>query len=79
MAIAGIPWWTTDIGGFMYGNPKDKKFVELLERWFEFAVFTPIMRLHGDRDPHDIEPLEKVKTWGGGYLYTGQANEIWSL
>ncbi len=77
MGLAGIPWWTTDIGGFMFGNPKDKKFVELLERWFEFAVFTPILRLHGDRDPHDIEPLEKVKDWGGGYLYTGQPNEIW--
>lgn len=78
MGLSGIPWWTTDIGGFMYGNPKDKKFVELLERWFEFAVFTPILRLHGDRDPHDIEPLEKEKDWGGGYLYTGQPNEIWS-
>jgi alpha-D-xyloside xylohydrolase len=77
MGLAGIPWWTTDIGGFMYGNPKDPAFVELLERWFEFAVFTPILRLHGDRDPHDIEPLEKVKDWGGGYLYTGQPNEIW--
>ena len=78
IGLAGIPWWTTDIGGFMYGNPNDKKCVELLERWFEFAVFTPILRLHGDRDPHDIEPLEKEKTWGGGYLFTGQPNEIWS-
>ncbi len=80
MGLAGIPWWTTDIGGFMYGNPKDKKFVELLERWFEFAVFTPILRLHGDRDPHDIPPLCKdpQQDYGGGYLYTGQPNEIWS-
>lgn len=76
MGLAGIPWWTTDIGGFMYGNPKDPAFVELLERWFEFAVFTPILRLHGDRDPHDIPPLSD-KDFGGGYLYTGQPNEIW--
>lgn len=80
MGLAGIPWWTTDIGGFMYGNPKDPAFVELLERWFEFAVFSPILRLHGDRDPHDIPPLDKDpnRGYGGGYLYTGQNNEIWS-
>lgn len=80
MGIAGIPWWTTDIGGFMYGNPKDPKFVHLLERWFEWAVFTPILRLHGDRDPHDIPPLDKdpERGYGGGYLYTGHENEIWS-
>ena len=80
IGLAGIPWWTTDIGGFMYGNPKDPAFVELLERWFEFAVFTPILRLHGDRDPHDIPPLDKDpnRGYGGGYLFTGQPNEIWS-
>ncbi|MCQ2588870.1 MAG: family 31 glucosidase [Treponema sp.] len=80
IGIAGIPWWTTDAGGFMYGNPKDPAFVELLERWFEFAVFTPILRLHGDRDPHDIPPLDKdpQRGYGGGYLYTGHDNEIWS-
>ena len=80
IGLAGIPWWTTDIGGFMYGNPADPGFVELLERWFEFAVFTPILRLHGDRDPHDIPPLDKdpERGYGGGYLYTGRPNEIWS-
>ena len=80
MGLAGIPWWTTDIGGFMFGNPKDPAFVELLLRWFEFAVFTPVLRLHGDRDPHDIPPLDKdpQRGYGGGYLYTGQPNEIWS-
>ena len=38
------------------------------------------MRLHGDRDPHDIPPLDKDpnRGYGGGYLYTGQNNEIWS-
>ena len=80
MGLAGIPWWTTDIGGFMYGNPEDPKFVELLERWFEWAVWSPILRLHGDRDPHDIPPLDKdpQRGYGGGYLYTGRPNEIWS-
>lgn len=80
IGLAGIPWWTTDIGGFMYGNPEDPKFVELLERWFEWAVWSPILRLHGDRDPHDTPPLDKdpERGYGGGYLYTGRPNEIWS-
>lgn len=80
IGLAGIPWWTTDIGGFMYGNPEDPAFVQLLERWFEWAVFTPILRLHGDRDPHDTPPLDKdpERGYGGGYLYTGRPNEIWS-
>lgn len=80
MGLAGIPWWTTDIGGFMYGNPEDPAFVQLLERWFEWAVFSPILRLHGDRDPHDTPPLDKDphRGYGGGYLYTGRPNEIWS-
>ena len=80
IGLAGIPWWTTDIGGFMYGNPEDPEFVELLERWFEWAVWSPILRLHGDRDPHDTPPLDKdpERGYGGGYLYTGRPNEIWS-
>ena len=80
MGLAGFPWWNTDIGGFMYGNPEDPAFVELLERWAQFAVFSPIMRLHGDRDPHDTPPLCKdpQQDYGGGYLYTGRPNEIWS-
>ena len=76
MGLSGIAWWTTDIGGFMWGNVHDKGFIELLERWFEWAVFMPIMRLHGDRDPHDIPPLSD-KDYGGGYLFTGSPNEIW--
>ena len=80
MGLAGIPWWTTDIGGFMWGNVNDPAFKELLLRWFEFGVFLPVMRLHGDRDPHDIPPLDKdpERGYGGGYLFTGRDNEIWS-
>ena len=61
----------------MWGNIHDEKFIHLLTRWFEFAVYTPIMRLHGDRDPHDIPPLS-TNDFGGGYLFTGADNEIWS-
>lgn len=77
IGLAGIPWWTSDIGGFMDGNIHDPDFVQLLIRWFQFAVFCPIMRMHGDREPHDIPPLDD-KDYGGGYLFTGQPNELWS-
>lgn len=77
IGLAGIPWWTTDIGGFMGGNVHDPAFVQLLIRWFQFAVFCPVLRMHGDRDPHDIPPLSD-KDFGGGYLFTGQPNELWS-
>lgn len=77
MGLAGIPWWTTDIGGFMTDDVEDPAFRELLLRWFEFAVFSPILRMHGDRGPHNIPPLSD-KEYGGGSLYTGQPNELWS-
>ncbi len=77
MGLAGIPWWNTDIGGFMEGNVFDPEFKELLIRWYEWAVFEPVMRLHGDREPFTIPALDD-RDWGGGYLHTGQDNEMWS-
>ncbi|MBR2288151.1 MAG: glycoside hydrolase family 31 protein [Clostridia bacterium] len=77
MGLAGIPWWNTDIGGFMEGNVNDPDFIELLIRWYEWAVFQPVMRLHGDREPFTIPALDD-RDWGGGYLHTGQDNEMWS-
>ena len=44
MGLAGIPWWTTDIGGFHGGNPDDPAFRELFVRWFEWGAFCPVMR-----------------------------------
>lgn len=75
MAIAGIPLWTCDIGGFHGGNINDNEFKELIIRWFEYGTFCPIMRLHGDRDPHS-KPLSKKL--GGGMCASGASNEIWS-
>ncbi len=77
MGLAGIPWWTTDIGGFMTDDVNDPQFRQLLIRWFEFAVYTAVLRLHGERGPIDIPPLDD-RDWGGGYLHTGHANEMWS-
>lgn len=74
MGISGIPWWTTDIGGFHGGHPEDPEFRELLVRWFQYATFSPILRMHGDRQPHS-KPLSQS---GGGSMVTGAPNEIWS-
>lgn len=74
MGIAGIPWWTTDIGGFTGGNDEDESFRELVTRWFQFATFCPVMRMHGDREPHS-EPLSDT---GGGKMPTGAPTEPWA-
>ena len=77
MGLASIPWWTTDIGGFMTDDVNDPDFRQLLIRWYQFAVYSPVLRMHGDRGPYNIPPLDD-RDWGGGYLHTGQPNELWS-
>lgn len=77
IGLAGIPWWTTDIGGFMTDDVNDPDFRQLLIRWYQFAVYSAVFRMHGDRGPYDIPPLDD-RDWGGGYLHTGQPNELWS-
>jgi alpha-D-xyloside xylohydrolase len=74
MGLAGIPWWTTDIGGFHGGNPDDPAYREVFTRWFEYGAFCPVFRLHGFRDPH----LPPLSTHGGGKMLSGAANEVWS-
>jgi alpha-D-xyloside xylohydrolase len=54
-ALSGIPYWTTDIGGFVFGSPTDPKFRELFVRWFQFGTFSPVMRVHGTRNPDENE------------------------
>jgi alpha-D-xyloside xylohydrolase len=76
VGIAGIPWWTTDIGGFGGGDPSDPLFRELLIRWFQWGAFCPVMRLHGDRRPTNIPVLRRS---GSQSLFTGSANEVWSF
>lgn len=74
MGIAGIPWWTTDIGGFHGGNPDDPAFRELFVRWFQWGTFCPVMRLHGDREPQQPQH----GTTGGAECRSGAPNEVWS-
>lgn len=75
MGIAGIPWWTTDIGGFAGGWTEDEKFHELLVRWFQFGTFCPVMRMHGSRLPQrEVRAADGTMRRG-----TGADNEIWSF
>jgi alpha-D-xyloside xylohydrolase len=69
VAISGIPWWTTDIGGFHGGDPDDPEYRELIVRWFQFGAFCPLFRLHGHREP----------TMPFGLEQTGGPNEAWSF
>jgi alpha-D-xyloside xylohydrolase len=48
-ALSGIPYWTTDIGGFVTGDPDDPAYRELFIRWFQYGTFSPILRVHGTR------------------------------
>ena len=48
---SGIPYWTSDIGGYHFhwqapdwSAPKNR---ELFTRWFQFGTFSPIFRIHG--------------------------------
>jgi alpha-D-xyloside xylohydrolase len=53
--LSGIPYWTTDIGGFVFGNTEDPAFRELFVRWFQYGTFNPILRVHGTRHPDENE------------------------
>lgn len=53
--MSGIPYWTTDIGGFIIGNPDDPAYRELFVRWFEYGTFCPIFRVHGTRTTNTNE------------------------
>lgn len=77
MCVAGIPWWTSDIGGFLGGNISEESFRELLVRWFAWGCFCPVFRMHGERSPwyeREEEFINNVRQ-----LTSGQDNEVWSF
>lgn len=77
MGMAGIPWWTSDIGGFLGGNITDPHFKELLVRWFAWGAFCPVFRMHGERSPWYEREQEFIN--GVRQLTSGQDNEVWSF
>jgi len=70
VAVSGIHWWTTDIGGYSGGSIDDPVMQELLIRWFQFGAFCPLFRLHGDRAPETITECGRsgapVEVWHYG-------------
>lgn len=53
-SLSGLPYWTTDIGGFAveprYERPGEadlEEWRELNTRWFQFGTFCPLFRVHG--------------------------------
>lgn len=72
ISMCGIPWWNTDIGGFYGADITSDYFKELIIRWFQFGLFSPVMRLHGSRNRH-FEPTPGLKE------PSGDPNEIWSF
>jgi alpha-D-xyloside xylohydrolase len=54
---SGLPYWTTDAGGFFRPGPgqyTDPAYHERFLRWFQFATFSPLQRVHGYQT--DTEP-----------------------
>ncbi|MGN1164789.1 MAG: TIM-barrel domain-containing protein, partial [Candidatus Ornithospirochaeta sp.] len=76
VSLSGIPWWTSDIGGFRGGDPANISFRELMVRWFQFGVFCPVLRMHGKRKPYDT--VDKTREYDA-FLPSSGPNEIWSF
>ncbi len=67
-SMSGLPYWTSDIGGFAVpkkfidiGGKDLKEWRELLTRWYEFGVFCPIYRSHGQypyREIFNVAPVD---------------------
>jgi len=79
-SLSGIPWWTTDVGGYGCFNqpPNESPYMkELIVRWYQFGCFSPIFRTHGCRYGHDGGGLNKTDTCVHG-TYSCGANEVWS-
>ena len=63
-SITGIPYWTVDSGGFAVptrfsGGQNAAEWRELNTRWFEYATFLPLLRVHGQA------PVREMWEFGG--------------
>lgn len=85
--LTGIPYWGTDIGGFV---PTKELTGELYVRWFQFGAFNPLFRSHGrtwklrlpwgwntgDLGPNEITPSGEVANPGPEELHNAQVEPI---
>jgi len=74
--MAGIPYWTHDIGAFFvsgadYGHGpglypdgcNDPAYKEFYVRWFQFGAFTPVFRSHGTQTPREVWQFGEKRSW----------------
>ena len=58
-SLFGIPWWTTDVGGYGCGGPSNPNhspyMKELVDQWYQFGCFSPVFRTHGCRSETGAE------------------------
>ncbi len=63
-SLSGLPYWTSDIGGFMGDLCDSPDYRELYVRWFQFGAFCPVFRAHGTKSPREVwrfgEEAEKI-------------------
>lgn len=85
--LSGIPYWGTDIGGFV---PTKEFTAELYLRWFQFGAFCPLFRCHGrnwklrlpwgwntgDPGPMEISRYEGAAVPDAGELHNPQVEPI---
>lgn len=48
-SVSGLPYWTSDIGGFSAQDGESDDYRELFIRWFQFGAFCPVFRTHGSQ------------------------------
>jgi alpha-glucosidase/alpha-D-xyloside xylohydrolase len=85
--LSGIPYWGTDIGGFI---PTKELTGELYVRWFQFGAFNPLFRAHGrswklrlpwgwntgELGPNEIRAEGEVANPGPQELHNAQVEPI---
>lgn len=63
VTMAGLPYWTTDTGGFF--RPRDQyqsdDFADLLTRWFQYSTFCPVQRMHGYQSETEFWKFPKAQ------------------
>ncbi|MFA9390336.1 MAG: TIM-barrel domain-containing protein [Prolixibacteraceae bacterium] len=72
--ITGLPYWTTDIGGFFRPGRSqytDENYRELLTRWFQWGTFNPIFRVHGY--------MSETEPWKFGETVEGNMRKMLDL
>ena len=70
LSATGLPYWTTDTGGFFRpgdGQYTDIAYHERFLRWLQFSTFTPLMRVHGFQT--------KTEPWHFGAAVEAQARQ----